>query len=75
MAAAEPEGPTELEIWTANVASYKLQVAMKRIPVSDAIDDLMEFAKDNMHTDHAINPNYPPKKDNPWEEKKGCALL
>jgi len=66
---------TEKELMEMNVASYRSQVSLQRMPVSEAIKELIDYVQKHQDQDHCVNDDYPPKKENPWVETKKCSIL
>jgi len=57
------------------VEQLRREAAMKRIPVSQAVDDIKRFAMDHMMQDHLI-VGFASEKANPFREKTwSCDLL
>jgi len=57
------------------VEQLRREAAMKRIPVSQAVDDIKRFAMDHMMQDHLI-VGFASEKANPFREKTwSCEVL
>ncbi|XP_046855594.1 guanine nucleotide-binding protein subunit gamma-e-like [Xenia sp. Carnegie-2017] len=55
------------------VESLKHQLNIARIPLSEACYDLKDYCQRHINADPLITPV--DKKDNPWAEKKTCAII
>merc|ERR1739836_351375 len=60
---------TALQQQRLEVEQLRREAAMKRIPVSQAVEDIKRFALENMMQDHLII-GFPSEKANPFRRKR-----
>ncbi len=66
---------TALQQQRLEVEQLRREAAMKRIPVSQAVEDIKRYAMDHMMQDHLI-VGFASEKANPFREKTwSCDLL
>ena len=64
----------ELQELRAQKDQLKLEVNVKPILVSHAIQDLISFMEENRHDDKILS-GFANKKENPYEDKGGCIIM
>merc|ERR1712038_330528 len=67
--------PSVMQQTQVEVEQLRREAAMKRVPVSQAVEDIKRFALENMMQDHLII-GFPSEKSNPFREKTwSCELV
>ncbi|CAG7836654.1 unnamed protein product, partial [Allacma fusca] len=56
------------------VEQLRREAAIRRINVSQAVEDIKKFISDHAHDDILINGFHPPKH-NPWKDGGRCKVL
>merc|ERR1712127_113208 len=65
---------TALQQQRLEVEQLRREAAMKRIPVSQAVEDIKRYAMDHMMQDHLLT-GFHGKNSNPFREKSSCQVL
>merc|ERR1712038_179379 len=61
--------PSVMQQTQVEVEQLRREAAMKRVPVSQAVEDIKRFALENMMQDHLII-GFPSEKSNPFRKKR-----
>ena len=56
------------------VEQLRIEASMTRKPVSECVKDMIAFMEENKDKDCIVS-GFASKKDNPFQEKGGCAVL
>ena len=59
------------QVLVFEIEQYRHQANMQRVPVSQAIQDIVKYCHANSSTDPFLNP----VRENPFKEKRSCSIL
>jgi hypothetical protein len=63
-----------LNIFRAITEQYRREAAMQRMPVSEAVADIIKFVTEH-EQDDCLLIGFSSQKDNPFREKNPCVIL